>query len=349
MVEGRPPAQPDRRRALPWLNLLLTILLIIGGLAFLSSRVDLAAVGRVLAGTEPVPVALALAIMVLTIGLKAWRWLLLFPSAGGPRYAAAFWAISLGQYVNLVVPFLRLGEVARIYVLNRESAAAPAQTLGTLVVEKALDLLFFALAILLVLPLVAIPGYSGQGGPLVILAPLLLVVVLYLLAFHTEWVIDLTRRLAQPLPDRLEAWVIRIGVSGLEGLAALRDRRRMLGLLLQSLIIAALGVVLPWLLFPALGLSLTWLDAALVHIVVTIAITPPSTPVKIGVFNGAAAFVLWSRGVADETALVSYSILLYLVVVGPQLLLGLVAALRSNWQFGNAGPTGPLVDRSPTP
>jgi hypothetical protein len=75
------------------------------------------------------------------------------------------------------------------------------------------------------------------------------------------------------------------------------------------------------------------LDAALIHIAVTIAITPPSTPAKIGVFNGAAALMLWQFGLSDETAIAGYAILLYLVVVAPQIILGLVAASRSKWRW----------------
>lgn len=341
MVE-QPPAQPGRwRRVLPWLNLALAVILVVGGLWYLSTRVSLATVGHALASANMLYVVLAVGVMVLTIVLKAWRWQLLFPpDKTHVSYSTAFWALGLGQYVNLIVPFLRLGEVARIYVLNQEADTPPALTLGTLVVEKALDLLFFGLTILFVLPFVVLPDFVGQPGPALVLAPLALLALLYLLAFKTEWVIDVTRRLARPLPDRLESFVVRLGVSGLEGLAALRNHRLTLVLLLLSLAIAALGVVLPYLLFPALGLSLTWLDAALIHIVVSIAVAPPSTPVKIGVFNGAAAFMLWQAGVRDEALLASYSILYYLVVIGPQLVIGLIAAVRSNWRWGAAAEMG---------
>jgi uncharacterized membrane protein YbhN (UPF0104 family) len=169
-----------------------------------------------------------------------------------------------------------------------------------------------------------------------LLLPLLLLAVLYLLAFQTEWVIRFWRKLIAPLPERPRALLMRLAFTGLEGLAALRDRRLTLAMLLLSLIIAFLSVALPWALFPALGLPLGLLDAALIHIVVTVAITPPSTPAKIGVFNGAAALTLWQLGQTDETLIAGYAILLYLVVVGPQIILGLIAASRTRWRW-NAG------------
>lgn len=330
---------------MPWLNLGLTVLLIIAGLWYLSTRVSLAAVGAALAGAKPFYVLLAVGLMLLTVALKGWRWQLMFPPERSPErpaertpvsFAAAFWAVALGQYVNLIVPFLRLGEVARLYALNQESGASAGRALGTLVIEKTLDLIFFGLTILFILPFVILPDFINRPGPMLLLLPLLLLVVLYLLAYRTELVIRFWQRLIAPLPERPRALLMRLAVAGLEGLAALRDRRLTLATLLLSLAIAVLSVVLPYALFPALALPLTLLDAALIHIAVSIAITPPSTPAKIGVFNGAAALMLWQFGLTDETLIAGYAILLYLVVVGPQLLLGLIAASRTKWRW-NAG------------
>jgi uncharacterized protein (TIRG00374 family) len=277
--------------------------------------------------------------MVLTIALKGWRWQLMFPSERSPvRFGAAFWAIALGQYVNLIVPFLRLGEVARLYGLNRETGTGPARALGTLIVEKTLDLIFFGLTIVFILPFVILPDYVSDPGPTILLLPLLLLAILYLLAYRTQWIIELWRWIIRPLPARLQTWLLQAAVAGLEGLESLRDRRLSLIMVLLSLVIAVLAVVLPYALFPALDLSLNLIDAALIHVVVSIAIAPPSTPAKIGVFNGAAALMLWQFGLSDEAAIAGYSILLYLVVVAPQIVLGIIAASRSKWRWQIAVP-----------
>lgn len=341
-MNSETPAQPREntwRRYLPWLNLTLAIVLIIAGLWYLSTRVSAAALITALFAASPGYVALSVAIMLVTIILKAWRWQLMFPAERPPlRLAALFWATSLGQYVNLVVPFLRLGEVARLYALNQETGTSPGRALGTLVVEKTLDLIFFALTIIFILPFIIIPDYINKPGPLMFVLPLVMLGALYLLAYQTDLITRLWQRVVDPLPERPRAFLSRLAVRGLEGLAALRDRRLTLILLVLSLAIAVLSIVLPYVLFPALGLPLTFLDAALIHIVVTIAIVPPSTPAKIGVLNGAAALTLWQLGITDETAIVSYAILLYVVVVVPQIVLGLIAASRTKWSWQSALP-----------
>ena len=333
------PSGTSWRRYLPWLNLGLTVALIIAGLWYLSARLDATALAQALLAASPGYVSLSVLIMLLTILLKALRWQMMFPTERPPiRLASSFWAISLGQYVNLIVPFLRLGEVARLYALNQEAGTSPGRALGTLVVEKTLDLIFFGLTILFVLPFVILPDFIGDPGFLLWLLPLLLLVVLYALAYRTDLVIRIWRRVVQLLPERLRDMLLRLAVSGLEGLESLRDRRLSLYMLLLSAAIALLSIALPYVLFFALPLPLNFLDAALIHIVVSIAIVPPSTPAKIGVLNGAAALTLWQLGISDETVIVTYTILLYLVVVVPQIVLGLVAASRTKWRWQTALP-----------
>jgi len=344
------PAAAMWRRAWPWVSLALTAALILAGLWYLSRRVSLAAVGAALAAASPGYVALAVGIMIVTIALKAWRWQLTLqhqppaataaePAALLPvSFDAAFWATCLGQYVNLIVPFLRLGEVARLFALHREAGVGPARALGTLVVEKTLDLIFFGLTVIAILPFVVLPDSVGRPGPALLLVPLALLAVLYLLAYQTAFVIRLWRVVVRPLPDRLQGWLLRVAVDGLQGLAALRDRRLALGLLLLSLVIAVLAVALPYALFPALDLRLTLLDAALIHLVVSIAITPPSTPAKIGVFNAATALMLVQFGLTDEAAVAGFAILFYLVVIAPQIVLGIVAASRTKWRWSAVAP-----------
>ncbi len=322
------------RRFLPGLNLILTSGLIIAGLWYLSTRLDLATIVDALSQASIGYTVLSVVIMLATILLKALRWQLMFPAERPPvRLSSCFWAISLAQYVNLVVPFIRLGEVARLYALNREAGVSPGRGVGTLVVEKTLDLIFFGLTILFVIPFVVFPDYVSRPGPILTLLPLILFGVLYLLAYQTDLVISLWRRMIAPFPTRARDLLLRLAVNGLEGLAALRDRRLNLLMLLLSLLIAGLSIVLPYVLFLALSLPLTFLDAALVHIVVSIAIVPPSTPAKIGVLNGAAALVLWQLGVRDEANIAAYAILLYLVVVVPQIILGLIATSRTKWSW----------------
>jgi uncharacterized protein (TIRG00374 family) len=336
IAENSEKPEPSGRttRLLPWINLGLAIVLIGLGIWYLADKVSLEEIIQALLLAKPGYILLGVLIVLATILLKAWRWNLMFLTPDiSPRFAPWFWALTLGQYVNLIVPFMRLGEIARIYALNRQTGIPMTRSLGTLVVEKVLDMIMFALTIAMLLPLVILPEIIGEPGWVLWILPVAALLVLYLLAYRTALITRFFYAMGDKFPAKLGKRLLRWSISGLEGLAALRSHRLSLLLVASSLFIAFLSVLLPYVLFLAFDLQLGLVPAALIHVAVTIAATPPSTPGKIGVINGAVAFMLISLGLADEAVVVSYSIIFYLVAVVPQIALGAIAASHTNWRW----------------
>ncbi|MGY6558701.1 MAG: lysylphosphatidylglycerol synthase transmembrane domain-containing protein [Nitritalea sp.] len=75
--------------------------------------------------------------------LRAYRWKLLLNTDANTDSIStlnSFWALMIGYVTNLLLP--RAGEVARCAAVNRLSGKPISQTLGTVVVERSLDLLF---------------------------------------------------------------------------------------------------------------------------------------------------------------------------------------------------------------
>ncbi len=333
--QDRPQSSP--RRLIPWLNLLLVVILICIGIWYLSDKVSLSDIFDALLLANPLPIVAGLGIMLLTVVIKAWRWQLMFAMPHQePSFSAAFWALMLGQYVNLIVPFFRLGEVARIYALNRQTDIPMARSIGTLVVEKVLDLIMLVLTIAALLPFVILPEFVGKPGPLLWIVPMLALLILYFMAFQTSMITQTLQRVSEHFPARWISRPLQWIISGLEGLGALRSGRTSLLLVSTSALIAFLAIFLPYVLFPAFDLHLGLVEAALIHVVLTIVTTPPSTPGKIGVFDGVVAIMLYSFGIANDAVIISYSIVFHLVVILPQIILGSIAAAKTDWRWHNA-------------
>ena len=321
-------------RWLPWFNMALAILLIALGIWYLSDKVSLEDIIQAILLAKPGYILLGTGIMLVTVMVKAWRWQLMFRRPDdSPRYAPIFWSLMLGQYVNLIVPFFRLGEIARIYALNRQTEIPMTRSLGTLVLEKVLDGIMLALTIAILLPLVLLPEFVGEPGWILWTVPIAALLILYLLAYQTELITRFFQAMAEKFPTRIARRLLKWSLSGLEGLASLRNTRLSLLLVGSSAFIAFLALLLPYVLFIAFDLPFGLIEAAVIHVVVTIVTTPPSTPGKIGVFNGAVALVLLSYGMADEAVIISYSIVFHLVVIVPQIVLGSIAASRTDWRW----------------
>ena len=316
-------------RQIPWLRLLLSLALSGLGLWFVTRDASLiemrAAFGRADAGY----ILLGLAIITATMVAKAWRWRLLYrPRQEAPPFSDLFWALSLGQLVNTAVPFFRLGEVARIYDLGKQAHRSKAQALGTLVVEKVLDLMMLAVTLFLLVPFLVMPQFVTNSGVAIAAAAVLAFAGLYLMAYRSDLILRLVRPLLRRLPGGLGERLDPMVTAGLRGLAALRSRKATLALLIASLIIAGLSVLTPLILFPALDLSLGLASAAAIHVAVTVGTVPPSTPAKVGVFEFLVAFMLRFFGVENASVILAYTLLFHLVVVLPQILFGGIAAAR---------------------
>ncbi|WP_344976974.1 lysylphosphatidylglycerol synthase transmembrane domain-containing protein [Compostibacter hankyongensis] len=89
---------------------------------------------------------------VLLIGvashlLRAWRWrLLMYPMGYRPSLWNVFAAVMIGYLANLAIP--RMGEVTRCGVLARNGKIPVDRLIGTMIAERAVDLLSLAVILL---------------------------------------------------------------------------------------------------------------------------------------------------------------------------------------------------------
>jgi uncharacterized protein (TIRG00374 family) len=323
-----------KQQAWSWLSLLITAVLLVIGIWYVAQYVTLPEIIAAMASADPLYILLSVLVMILNLVFKAWRWqILLTTSADKPPLSPLFWAFNLGTYINLILPFMRMGEIARLFAVDWMIHVGKARALGTIVVEKILDIIMLGLTLMLIFPFIVLPGFVKNPLPMITAVSLASLFILYILAFQTRWVINVSRLFASWLPVKWEKRIMRWLISGLEGLNALRNKRQTLGIIGLSVFIAVLSVLSPYWLFSAFHLELGLAEAALLNIIVLLAITPPSTPGKIGVLNGIAALTLFALGIRDEAILVSYSTIYYLIIVLPLVAFGGLAVSRTKWKW----------------
>ena len=284
-------------------------------------------------------VLIGVLIILATIMTKAWRWQLLFyPAPHTIDFPSLRNALVLGQFFNLLLPAARLGDVTRIVSLDQD--VNKAQILGTLVLEKTLDMIMVVLTIFLLLPFVVLPDVINSPTLLAITATLAFG-ILYLLAYQTKLVITIAQFCARILPAKAEQFFLRLVVAGLDGLAALRNVRVAFNLLLISAFIALLSALTPYVLFKAFGFQLGLGEAAALNIALLIGSIPSSAPANLGVFEFLTITVLRQFGLDDENGMFSYALLFHMVVLLPVLIWGSWCIARGNWRWITSISYGP--------
>ena len=102
----------------------------------------------------------AVALQVLSVAARAQRWLHLLDRK---NWTDSFWAANIGFLFNNILP-LRLGEVARVFVMADRSQLSIAQVGVTVVIERVLDVATVVVVLAISLPFMQVPSAVANAG-----------------------------------------------------------------------------------------------------------------------------------------------------------------------------------------
>lgn len=272
--------------------------------------------------------ALALASLGVNNAAKAWRWKLLLGERG---VVVPVWRLLhlhlTGQLLNQILP-ARAGDLSRVYLAG-DLGVARAFVLGTLALEKSIDLLCYLLIGLLLLLLMPLPPWVSQPAYLLALSTALAFGGLGAAALYRRrfkglpgWV---TPRMPVGLRDRVE----RLIDDGLASLHVLADSRYAVPIVLLSCAVWITAVLTNYLVLQALAIDISPVAAVFVLFVLLVGINISSVPGQIGVFEYLCILALAVFGV-DQARALSFGVLLHLLTFLPLAGAGLMAL----WGFG---------------
>jgi uncharacterized protein (TIRG00374 family) len=275
---------------------------------------------------------LALVVSLLTLLAKAARWKTLFQPGYQFPFNQSFSRLMTGIFLNMVLP-ARLGDLVRALPSNSSSEIPTAYSLGTIVLEKALDAALLLVTLLFVLTRLVLPGWlTGPSRDLALIFCIFLIAI-SLLTWQRGRLIQLISRITSHLPSKWQHWADRQSISALASLEILRSPRYLVPALAWSLGILGLGVLTNLLVFWALGIRVGLWPAIVLFLVLQVGVAVPSSPGRVGVFQYLTILALGLFGLSKEIGLLA-GVLLHLVVFLPILLLGSWFLWRSwsHWQ-----------------
>ena len=300
-------------------------------LVLLVRSVDLSSLGSALAATDWRFVPPAIGLYFVGAWLRSARWGLLLPehSVSTPML---FRVLVVGFTVNNLLP-VRMGEVARAYLLSRWCRIPYGATLASLVVERVLDGLSLAALLLVALLFVPAPGYLLVIGVLAGVGFLVGALLLALAAWRSRAIVSIVDWLARPLPPRIGGLAEGLALGFARGLSLVRGRGRLLRLIALSLLAWCVELSLFFVLMLGFGLPASYPLAFLVGSAANFATLVPSSPGYVGTFDGALVKVLRdTAGVAAAPA-TAYAIVVHVTLFLPVVILGTLVLWRSHMTF----------------
>jgi len=248
---------------------------------------------------------------VLGIYVRALRWRYLTEPIAPMSRGLLYRAQSIGFLVNNIVP-LRMGELVRVWYLARETDTRGAAVLGTVVLERALDIvsvLLMAGFSVALLGAAAGDGVLARGARLMLPVAFVPVAGIAALRFAPAAVLRVVAFITRPMPDRIGEFVGTNLQRFTEGLGAISGGMHLWWIGVHSLLIWLVLGVLPMVAgIVAFGIDLGSWDRLLVSswlllAATGVAVAIPSAPGFIGTYQLAFVAVLVPLGVDRATSL----------------------------------------------
>src|SRR4051794_34008171 len=267
------------------------------------------------------------------LAFRGLRWQRLIQPIAAVRFPPMFGYLLIGYAANNILP-ARLGELVRSHYLGDREGVSRAAALGTVVVERVVDLVAVvaiasaALLVLSVRGVVASAVYIGAG-----VAGLFLVVLALGIVAH---------RL--PGADRIAAVVdgwprVRELARSLQGGLAVAARpRTLVEALLASAVAWTCSILALAAMGQALGLQLSMGQAALVTSGIALASAIPAAPSNIGTFEAAAVATGTTIGLSPESSL-ALGVLSHAMILAVPSIGGAIAFSRIGWAGRVEAPT----------
>jgi hypothetical protein len=247
---------------------------------------------------------------------RAWRWqYLLYPIKPNVTLRNSFSAVMIGYMVNNFLP--RVGEFVRPYAIGNLENISKSAALGTVVIERIIDMIVF-LSILLIVFFLYIDSFS-QLFPgfeslkvFFLLGSIGLTVLFILLFFKADLLFSLLRRLLVMVPSKLR---IRVGSkfdSFVSGFAIVNYPGKFAMIALSSYAVWGLYIVmmyLPFLSFDNIMAHHLDLGAATLLMVVSGVAFALPTSGGFGTYHSFTSFALTQLFHIDPVTALSYSIL----------------------------------------
>jgi len=200
-------------------------------------------------------------VLLISHAFRSLRWrYLLNPIKPDIGLRNLYSAVMVGYMMNNVLP--RAGEIVRPYAIGKLENIRVGAALGTIVVERIMDILSFLVLIALIPfvyegPLTDTFPWLEQGGIWLGVATTMLLVFLVTMMARRDWTDTILGFITKVVPARAGARLERLAHSFLDGFLFMKEPRSFVAILVLSVMIWGLYGVMTYVAFFAFDLGAT--------------------------------------------------------------------------------------------
>ncbi len=266
--------------------------------------------------------------------LRSLRWGIILSLIKRIDQKELFPIFCIGFMAVILLP-MRIGELVRPYLLSTNKMMAFSLSLGTIFVERVLDILTILTIFFVVFLSSPLPYWLIKSGYYVFLSFIAMIIFMCYLYFRTESALKLLAPFIKRLPNRFQKIIGESVHNFVDGFKIISSPKKLISTLGLSVLLWVTSGFAIYSLFYFHGMQLSLLAAFVILLINVIGLSLPTGPGMLGNFQLSCIVALSLFDITKEHAFV-FSMVYYFLGVGIIILLGLMSIPFLNFSFKDA-------------
>ena len=241
-------------------------------------------------------------VMFLMQLLRSYRWGVILQPLEKIDQFSVFSVTCVGFLAIAAIP-ARIGELARPYLISKRSSIKMSAALGTIIVERILDMLTVLAMATIVLFFIDLPSWIVKSSIIFSLLALGLFGFIIFLIMRREAALKFINIILSKIPGKFANKIDELIHHFIDGLEIITNIKLFLYLLIISIVIWLMDVMAIYIPLQAFDFDLPVISAFVVMIIVIIGIAIPTAPGFIGNWHYACVLALGLFGLDRADAL----------------------------------------------
>ena len=270
---------------------------------------------------------IAIMLLILSCLPRALRWKLIAEPFGALSFHHVFSATMIGYFGNSILVF-RLGEILKAYALANGNKINTSQAIGTVLVERILDLIMVLLVFLLTFS--SFPFYDKKIkiGITLSIALVIFSVILIIVTYKLNLLPKILR--LKIFSNKLGQKIVLIINKLFEGTVSIFKNNNIILITLLSILIWSIYYYIGVIVLKACDITLGYADAGILLVISSLILGVPSLPGAAGTLDVGVKYTLILIFNISASKALTYSIISHAISYFPLLIIGFIYFLMSN-------------------
>ncbi len=268
----------------------------------------------------------AVAFDILSYVCQAWRWNYVLKPLGAPSLLRSTQAIYVGLFTNEILP-LRGGEFVRAFLVSQWTELGFSVVLASVGIERLLDGIWLAVGFGITAMVVPLPPLVRDGANIlgiVVLIGVGLLIAVLAEGLRVTHALERTRAGGRGLLSTILHFIDRL----FEGMQQIGHSASLYRAVATSFLLLITQVLALWAMMWSFGLYQSFWVACTVLFILHLGTAIPGAPANLGSYQVSCVAGLMLFGV-DKTTAAEFSVVMFVMLTAPLLVLGLAAVLFS--------------------